>query len=714
MKPIRLYNKKLQLKAYLENAFKISYEQQFNAIWTAAFSLPLNDPKNDEIIALDFLEIFDQDKRIGMFRIIPKETVKNESNQTITYKCEHVLATLLSDVLFRYHQLTNPTTKDVLEYLLSQQETKHWRLGKCDFVRYFHHSWENENTILGPMFSVPKPFDEQHAWTWDDSVENYPWTINLEKASMEITGELRFKKNLKGITKTEDPTDIITRIYPLGYGEGINQLDITEVNPTGKPYIDAPQHVIEKYGIHKYIWVDRRFEHADVLFSSGQALLNERCRPKVTYSVDAIDYELIDPYKLDKYESGKLVRIHDEELGIVDVRLIKKGKSDTTGNPFDMSLEIGDPLEDLGTTQAELDRRQRVNEVYSQGSTNILNYSYNDNCDSENPAVVKFYLPDDLVNINTLDLTFETEEFRAYSRATHGGGALVESTSAGGSIVTSTSAGGAVVNSTSAGGSVVKSTSSGGGSTQTSSSGGSSTQTSSSGGGVAKSTAAGGSSTQTSTNGGGGAYTSESANPTFFIYSSTPLPLTEVTFENHYHAVEVKNNELSHSHRVNVPAHSHSVSIPSHTHNFDIPNHTHSINIPSHTHTVNIPDHAHEISIPNHTHEISIPNHTHTVEIKDHVHTITIPDHTHEISHGIYKLSEKPSKVSIKVDGNEVPINSTSAENVNLIPYLSKDGGGKIERGKWHEITITPDKLGRVNANVISRLFIQSRTGGTF
>ncbi|PEY46802.1 hypothetical protein CN356_31495, partial [Bacillus cereus] len=89
-----------------------------------------------------------------------------------------------------------------------------------------------------------------------------------------------------------------------------------------------------------------------------------------------------------------------------------------------------------------------------------------------------------------------------------------------------------------------------------------------------------------------------------------------------------------------------------------------------HTHSVSIPDHSHQISIPNHTHEISIPNHTHTVEIKDHMHTITLPDHIHQIEYGIYKLSERPSIVTIKVDGNVVPVTSTSAENVNLEPYL--------------------------------------------
>jgi phage minor structural protein len=41
-----------------------------------------------------------------------------------------------------------------------------------------------------------------------------------------------------GIEKDEDPTEIITRLYPLGYGEGVNQLTISSVN-NGVPYIDA-------------------------------------------------------------------------------------------------------------------------------------------------------------------------------------------------------------------------------------------------------------------------------------------------------------------------------------------------------------------------------------------------------------------------------------------------------------------------------------------
>ncbi|AXO97174.1 phage tail spike protein [Bacillus anthracis] len=678
MQHIRVFDINMKLMAILENAYKIGYVKQTNNLWTCSFSLPLNDPKSLEVTPKRFIELYDHDKYIGKFIVNPKKTVKNESDQIITYNCEHVWSTLHSDVLFRYHQLTNWTTKDVLQYLINQQEVKHWKLGTVEFTRYFHYAWENEDSLLNALVSVPKPFNESYLWTWDDT--KYPFTLNLIHATDEKVDVIRYGKNLKGIEKDEDPTGLITRIYPLGYGEGVNQLGIEKVNG-GIPYLQAEQSIIAKYGTHKRIWADRRFEDAESLKASGRGLLDRYKQPIKTISVDCIDYELIDPYKLVKYDISKIVGVYDQDTDTNDdLRIMKITKSDIYGDPSNIQFEIGNVRDDIGTTITDLQKKQLVNDTYSQGSTNILAYSYNDNCDPENPAVIRFFIPDDLKNVNTLDLTYEIEEFRAYSKATKGGGAIVESTSAGGGVVNSTS--------------------SGGGSTQTSSSGGGSTQTSSSGGGGAFTSEAGGGSVTSSSGGGNhrhmmfGFQTKIGDNPAGMEYMN-------------YTAAE---NNGGGAIGVAIPAgaeedlwtytasgdHSHSVSIPSHKHQVNIPNHSHSVTIPAHTHSVSIPDHSHQISIPNHTH------------------TITLPDHIHDIQHGIYKLSERPSKVTIKVDGNVVPVTSTSADNVDLEPYISKNNQGEVERNKWHEITITPDNLGRVNANVITRLFIQSRKGGTF
>src|SRR5690606_31430265 len=112
----------------------------------------------------------------------------------------------------------------------------------------------------------------------------------------------------------------------------------------------------------------------------------------------------------------------------------------------------------------------------------------------------------------------------------------------------------------------------------------------------------------------------------------------------------------------------------------------------SHIHGLNLSlsdfAHKHGVSVPAHTHNFDVPNHSHSLTINNHTHNVSIPDHTHAIEFGIFKLEELPTNVTISVDGNAVDFTGTSADNLDLIPYLSKDSDGKVTRGK-HVVTIT-------------------------
>ncbi|WP_025846887.1 phage tail spike protein, partial [Paenibacillus ehimensis] len=212
---ITIYDTNMRRVALLENAFSIGYEMPFNTLWTASFSLPANDEKNAECKPLYFVEIFEDDIRIDLFRITPNTTQRSNDGKKITYQCEHVLGTLLDDVMFQYHTVGNlgVYTADVLRYILQRQSTQRWQLGTVAFARQFEYNWENEN-LLGALFSVPKPFVETYQWTWDTTV--YPWKLNLIAPSDQVEARIRYGVNLKGIEKTVDPTNLCTRLYGLG------------------------------------------------------------------------------------------------------------------------------------------------------------------------------------------------------------------------------------------------------------------------------------------------------------------------------------------------------------------------------------------------------------------------------------------------------------------------------------------------------------------
>ncbi|WP_430598334.1 phage tail spike protein [Enterococcus sp. AZ177] len=645
---------KREYTAILENATKVSYEKIENEIGSIEFTMPIDDPKNEQIQALQWVELTDNENEyIGLYRIMPSEIKKDRSNYTIHYTAYHVLGTLLDSVLFGYHELVNKKTVDVINYVLAQQKVKHWVLKKCEFTRYFSYAWENENGLADALFSIPKAFDEDYIWEWNTQV--YPFELSLVRPKTEPICRIQEGYNMEGFEIKVDPNSLVNRVYPLGSGEGVNQINIKSVN-NNVSYVEDKAS-IQKYGLVEYVWVDQRFTIPQALKDNAQAMLKKWGEPKVSWSVTAADLiKLTDkPLEIDKLRQGSVVMINTNDYGSVNLRIKKEAKSDVFGQPQKLDLEIGNLKGDINTTMSDLGRKQEINETYSQGATNILNYSYQDNCESAYPAIIEFYLDDDVFHVNTVELTFKTKRYRGYTKAVKGGGARVQSTSAGGAgTQTSTDGGNYSTGST---------TSGGGGSTATSTVDGKSTQTSSAGGKhrhlmFTPSNASGPIQPNVRYEAGSGALLQLDG-------SNRPIYTKEESGE--------------HSHTVSTPAHSHNVNIPNHTHNFSI----------------NIPKHSHKVTIPAHTHQV------------------TLPDHTHPLEWGIYEAPNSASSVDIIVDGKVLPQHDTTQQRLNLVDHLRKTSNGKIARGN-HTIQIKPNRLARIEAQVICRVFIQSQLGGQF
>lgn len=617
-KKIVVYDQNMQRLAYLDKAFDISYTTKMNALWTAAFSLPADDPKVEYCKIHYFVELFDDDERVELFRILPSVQTKNSNTNVITYKCEHVLATLLDKIMFNYHQIGNlgVYTAEVLQYILDQQITKNWQLGQVDFNRQFEYKWENES-CLAALFSVPQPFTDAYLWTFDTT--NYPWTINLIKGETEPSSELRYRKNMMGIAKTVDPTNIVTRIYPLGYGEGDNQLNIKAVNDN-IPYLE----VASQYGVKEAVFVDRRYEDANSLKAAAQAVLNELSVPYLSYAVEAIDLFEKTKSDYDRFVAGKLVHVIDKEEGIdFNAYITETTKTVGVATP---KLTVANKEKDIASSISDLQERARIEQTYSQGATNLMQIAYADNADADHPARLKFFVPAEMVRINKLLLQFQLESFRSFSQATGGGGKISDKTNSGGSCSDTTDSGGGTYDSTESGGGDYATT-------------------------------------------GVDSYTgNRSGGHNHGISPGTRLAIWGGSDEN---------GNLIGSGYVEF---------------------------------VKSGDHLHNITIRSHSHDFSVPSHSHSFMIPAHSHSFSIPEHTHEIKPGIYE-GTIASMVTIKVDGNEVPVDGTE---IDIIKYLSTDDSGKIQRNTWHEIEITPDTMTRIIANVFIQLFVNSRGEGDY
>ena len=584
---------------FLENAYDVGYELNLNKLHAAKFSLPLDDSKNRFCQPYCWVEIWDGDDRVGLFRILPTATTKSADTRRADYTCEHVLATLMDDVLLGWHEIGNVGvyTDEVINYVLDQQRTHRWNMGSCDIRRQFLYGWENEN-LLSALFSIPNCFVEPYTWKYDTTDREH-WNLNLTAVNPKPVADIRYKKNIRGITKTVDPTNMATRLIPLGYGEGVNQLNIKRVNH-GSNVLVADTTAV--YGEITRVWIDRRYQDENSLLAAAEAMLEELKQPYVSYTVDVAVFGA-----LAKVKDGDYVRVVDDEDGTDFLaRVVQFSKSDVYKDRLAGKVTLANRAKDIATSIADLADRSRINETYAQGAVTVYAMSFADNADASHPAEIRILIPDSVVHINSIRLDGVIENARGYSNA-------VSTTEA-----TSVTTGG------------------GGGTTKTSSS-----------------TVLESANMENDDDGGLNAN-----NHNHGITRGTRL------------AVVNSSNEITGS-----------VGwTPSGAHNHD-----------AHDHTLTLADHTHTTQIP----ALSIKN-----------------------AYGIYE-SGKADYVTIKVDGHAI----TDAQHSNgrfsaigdldITAAFTGANDGTITRG-WHTLTLTPNKLTRINVSLAVQLFANSRGGGQY
>jgi len=188
----------------------------------------------------------------------PKESMSSGGLFTIQYKCESVLAYLLdsSQRHGEYHNLTiSQFLKIILDNHNSQVEAhKRFKLGEVTVTNstdnvYRYLGYENTyDTIndklinrLGGYLVVRRETDGLYL--------DY-----LEEIGKLSTTTIKFRRNMKDMSREIDPTEVITRLVPLGAqiesedpaatDASKARVDIKSVND-GKDYLDDPKLIAE-------------------------------------------------------------------------------------------------------------------------------------------------------------------------------------------------------------------------------------------------------------------------------------------------------------------------------------------------------------------------------------------------------------------------------------------------------------------------------------
>lgn len=345
--------------AYLENAFGISLTKEANAAPALSFSLPADDAKAEYITSAYEVKVWNTIKSRfeGLFTLQDVTERWDGAGNVIEASYSGVIIQLVDEENISYDTGATPLTPTaiVTALLALQERTPAITVGTIQPTTTFCVAVENVNILkalqqcigyLGGYIEV----DEDRALNWYNEPSGNP------------TREIRYQKNMKGVTRKRDFTSITNKLYAYGYGETEAQVTLLDAGEANEYIEDATSQTA--YGVHPRRITDKRITHPSTLLRWAQKVLAAYKDPVYSYTVDAVNLAVHPDhtFDLENLEVGQIVRVVNSDLidpltglGLnVNVKIVKV--TTNLSRPEEISLELANAtksLADLIATSAD-------------------------------------------------------------------------------------------------------------------------------------------------------------------------------------------------------------------------------------------------------------------------------------------------------------------------------------------------------------------------
>jgi len=375
-------------------------------------------------------------------RVIPTKSNMANGEFDKDVNCEGALA-YLNDTHTRRWKLTNQTPAQVLTYLLNQHNskidaTRQIQLGTVTVTQPITIDTNYETTLGAIVTKLHNVLggDLRVRETLGVLYLDYLTAIGSNNGSV-----IRLGYNMRDLIEEWDPSDIVTRLIPLGYGEGINQLGISGVN-SGVEYLDNAAS-IATYGVIESVVTNKDIQDSATLKVYGNTVLGQKNQPRMTISASSLDLSVLAGHEGEKYDNGDTLNILNDVMGIDVLARVIERSLDLLA-PWDPALVISTRPIRLSDQIIELKQKNQSLEQAPQGNTCIFPIQAQENADNGNPITFDLDIPVETININKVYLNLHGRKYRAYEKGmAAGGGSSSTSSAGGGSTVSSEGGGGA-------------------------------------------------------------------------------------------------------------------------------------------------------------------------------------------------------------------------------------------------------------------------------
>lgn len=343
-----------------------SVAKGINVIDSFSFAMnPFNAGFNSIHDLQTLVDVYNTNKKRYEFqgRVLYSSGSMNEEGMLLKeVVCESYLG-FLCDSTQKYVAPKNWTVEGFLEYVLgihnSQvEEYKHFRVGIV--------------TVTDPNDNLYVGIQREDSWKTIKNkliaklggeinfrvVDGVIYLDYLVKRGSTLSTPIELSKNMKSITREDNPLEYISRLIPLGAkltdAEGNpteERLDITSVN-NGIEYIES-EEALQMFGIRYATVTFDDVTVASNLLRKGQEYLAENNRVQIKYSISALDLSLLG-LDIDDFDVCNYHPIKNKLLGIDDVARIIKKTVDVV-DESQSSFDVGDNFKTLSDLQLERD-----------------------------------------------------------------------------------------------------------------------------------------------------------------------------------------------------------------------------------------------------------------------------------------------------------------------------------------------------------------------
>lgn len=375
---------------------KMSLDLQLRPLSTAVLTIPAGQ---QEIKVRDLMELFAPDGSAGIFRVAEVEDTYGHNGGQKVY-LEHALATL-SDSIAVGVQAMSGTFGMVVSSLLEAQTVKNWILGDVELPDEYEvvYSYSYDN-LFDAIMGLTEMLPEGYAWELD--TWHYPWVMHLRALNEDDFCECRLRRNLTNARVAVDTSQLCTRIYPFGSGEGTDRINLSTL--TGALFADAETK--DTWGI-----VAKTFTYEDIydsitLQDVANRYLERHKDPTVSVILDAVALYSATGESLDRFRLGRLCRLPMNAYGIVmNERVIAIKYPDVYGQPEKAEITLANKLRTASDEIARLMREATQSKLIG-GTVETTEYKNNADGITSSDPLVSYFSVEDYGNLLAARVTY--------------------------------------------------------------------------------------------------------------------------------------------------------------------------------------------------------------------------------------------------------------------------------------------------------------------